>query len=61
MDLDVFTTTGFSSAVAASVEKMQRSWFVKAQKERRPAHAFETAGAVMASRTCQSIAVPSSG
>jgi len=60
MDLDVFTTTGFSSAVTASVEKMQRSWFVKAQKERRPAHAFETAGAVMASRTRQSIAVPSS-
>jgi hypothetical protein len=61
MDLDVFTTTGFSSAVGATVEKMQRSWFVNAQKERRPAHAFETAGAVMASRTRQSIAVPSSG
>ena len=27
VDLDVFTTTGFSNAVAASVEKIQNSWF----------------------------------
>src|SRR5579859_6907166 len=28
MDLEVFTTTGFSRAVAANVEKMQSSWLV---------------------------------
>jgi hypothetical protein len=61
MDLEVFTTTGFTSAVAASVEKMQRSWFIKAQKERNQAQAFATAGAVIASRAHHSIAVPSSG
>jgi hypothetical protein len=61
MDLEVFTTTGFSSAVAASVERMQRSWFVKAQKERSQERPFEAAAAVMASRACDSIAVPSSG
>jgi len=26
MDLDVFTTTGFSAAVATCVEKMQKAW-----------------------------------
>jgi UDP-GlcNAc:undecaprenyl-phosphate GlcNAc-1-phosphate transferase len=61
MDLEVFTTTGFSSAVAAFMEKVQDSWPVKAQKERSPIPAFEKAGAVMASRSRQSVAVPSSG
>jgi len=61
MDLEVFTTTGFSRAVAANVEKMHRSWLVQEQKLRTKAPAFETAGAVMASRTRQSIPVPSSG
>jgi UDP-GlcNAc:undecaprenyl-phosphate GlcNAc-1-phosphate transferase len=60
LDLEVFTTTGFSSAVAASLEKMQGSWSVKAQKQRSQTPAFETAAAVMASRTHHSIAVPSS-
>src|SRR5579859_3163560 len=61
MDLEVFTTTGFSRAVAANVEKMQSSWLVHEQKPRTKAPAFETAGAVMASRTRHSIPVPSSG
>jgi len=61
MDLDVFTATEFSSAVAIVVEKMQSSWFVKSQKERSPILAFETTGPVIASRVHQSIAVPSSG
>src|SRR5713101_5883726 len=61
MDLEVFTATGFSSAVAASVEKMLNSWSVKVQKQRNLVPAFETVGAVMASRTRHSIAVPSSG
>ena len=61
MDLDVFTATEFSSAVAIIVEKMQSSWFVKTQKERSPIPAFETTDPVIASRVRQSIAVPSSG
>jgi UDP-GlcNAc:undecaprenyl-phosphate GlcNAc-1-phosphate transferase len=61
MDLEVFTTTGFSRAVAAYVEKMQGSWFAKAQKERRLIPAFEKAGVVMASGAGDSITVPSSG
>jgi UDP-GlcNAc:undecaprenyl-phosphate GlcNAc-1-phosphate transferase len=61
MDLDVFTATEFSSAVAIVVEKMQSSWFVKPQKGRSQILAFEPAGRVIASRVRQSIAVPSSG
>src|SRR6266403_5124284 len=61
MDLDVFTTTGFSSAVAARLEKMQDSWFGKTQKERAQRPAFETPGPVVASGARQSLAVPSSG
>jgi hypothetical protein len=61
MDLDVFTATEFSSAVAIVVEKMQSSWFVKSQKGRSHIPAFEPAGRVIASRVRQSIAVPSSG
>jgi len=60
MDLDVFTATAFSSAVAMVVEKMQSSWFVKSQKERSPIPAFGTSGPVIASSVRQSIAVPSS-
>jgi hypothetical protein len=61
MDLDILTTTGFSSAVAASVEKMLGSWFITKQKEQSQIPAFESAGPVMASRVRQSVAVPSSG
>ena len=61
MDLEIFTTTGFSGAVAAYLEKMQGSWFAKTQKERRLMPAFEKARAVMASRARDSITVPSSG
>jgi len=61
MDLEVFTTTGFSRAVAAYVEKIQGSWFAKTQKERRLIPAFEKAAVVMASRPGDSITVPSSG
>jgi len=60
MDLDVFTATEFSSAVAIAVEKMQSSWFAKARKERRQIPAFETARPVIA-RVRQSIPIPSSG
>jgi hypothetical protein len=36
MDVDVFTATGFSSALAAVVEKMQDSCFVKSHKDPMP-------------------------
>jgi hypothetical protein len=61
MDLDVFTTTGFSSAVATKVEKMQDSWFGKTQKERTPLPACETPGPDVASTVRRPLAVPSSG
>jgi hypothetical protein len=49
MDLDVFTASGFSSAVAAVVQKKQDSWFVKSLKEQAQIPAFETVGPVMVS------------
>jgi UDP-GlcNAc:undecaprenyl-phosphate GlcNAc-1-phosphate transferase len=54
MDLDVFTTTGFSSALAASVGNMQDSWLVKTPKDKTQKPAFDG----MAPR---SVAVPNSG
>jgi UDP-GlcNAc:undecaprenyl-phosphate GlcNAc-1-phosphate transferase len=54
MDLDVFTTTGFSSAVAASVGKMQDSWLVKTPRDKTHKPAFDA-------RAPQSIAVPNPG
>jgi UDP-GlcNAc:undecaprenyl-phosphate GlcNAc-1-phosphate transferase len=60
MDLEIFTTSGFSGAVAASVEKMQGSWFVKKQREQNQMPAFETVGPVIASRVRQSLVVPTS-
>src|SRR5256885_12977054 len=60
MDLDVFTATGFSQAVAGVVERMQNTWFVKSHKEQIQTAAFETVGPVMASRTHQSVIVPTS-
>ena len=60
MDLDVFTATGFSSAVAAVVQKKQDSWFVKSLKEQAQIPTFETVGPVMVSRLPQSVVVPTS-
>ena len=60
MDLEIFTTSGFSGAVAASVEKIQGSWFAKKQREQSQMPAFETVGPVIASRVRQSIVVPTS-
>jgi UDP-GlcNAc:undecaprenyl-phosphate GlcNAc-1-phosphate transferase len=60
MDLEIITTSGFSGAVAASVEKMQGSWFVKKQREQNQIPAFETVGPVIASRVRQSLVVPTS-
>jgi hypothetical protein len=54
IDLDVFTTTGFSSAVAASVGKMQDSWLVKTHKDKTHQPAFD-------GKAPRSVAVPNSG
>jgi UDP-GlcNAc:undecaprenyl-phosphate GlcNAc-1-phosphate transferase len=59
IDVEVFTTTGFSSAVASYVEKLD-SWS-KAQKDQTPVPAFEKAGPVIVSRGRHSIALPTSG
>jgi UDP-GlcNAc:undecaprenyl-phosphate GlcNAc-1-phosphate transferase len=60
MDLDVFTATGFSTALAAVVEKMQDSWFVKSHKDQLPS-LKAVAPSMMASSVRGSIIVPSSG
>jgi UDP-GlcNAc:undecaprenyl-phosphate/decaprenyl-phosphate GlcNAc-1-phosphate transferase len=65
MDLDVFTTTGFSRAVAACVETMQKTWLEKAKKASHPKRVHEpvreSAGSLLASRLRQSIPARSSG
>ena len=61
MDLDVFTTTGFSAAVAACVETMQKTWLEKAKKASHQKPVRESAGSVMAPRLQQSIPARSSG
>jgi UDP-GlcNAc:undecaprenyl-phosphate GlcNAc-1-phosphate transferase len=61
MDLDVFTATAFSSAVAAVVEKKLDSWFVRSPKEQTQIPAFETVGPVIGSRVRQPILFPTSG
>jgi len=61
MDLDVFTTTGFSTAVAACVEKMQKSWLDKMRKDSSEKPTHKPAGTVITSGLRQSIPVRSSG
>ncbi len=58
MDLDVFTATGFSTALAAVVEKMQDSWFMKSHEEKMPS-LKAVAPSMMASNVHESIVVPS--
>src|SRR5438552_629704 len=47
MDLDVFTTTGFSAAVATCVERMQKSWLENAKKVSQQKPSREPAATVM--------------
>jgi UDP-GlcNAc:undecaprenyl-phosphate GlcNAc-1-phosphate transferase len=61
MDLDVFTTTGFSAAVATCVEKMQKAWIEDAKKASQQKPSREPAAAVMPSGLPQSIPARSSG
>jgi hypothetical protein len=61
MDLDAFTTTGFSHAVAACMEKIQSTWPVHTEEEKSQKPAFEPTGTTIRSGFRQSIPVRSSG
>ncbi len=60
MDLEVFTTTGFSSAVAAVVERMGGSWFAKHRPERTQATGFGFPRPAIASGMARAVEAPSS-
>lgn len=60
IDTDVFTATGFSSAVASVVEKMQDSWFAGPTAEPPQKPAFEPAAARIPSRVPRPVVVASS-
>jgi UDP-GlcNAc:undecaprenyl-phosphate/decaprenyl-phosphate GlcNAc-1-phosphate transferase len=61
IDLEVFTATGFSEAVAAAVEKVQESWFAKAPRERTPVPGLRAPRPVIGSRVARAMEAPSSG
>jgi UDP-GlcNAc:undecaprenyl-phosphate GlcNAc-1-phosphate transferase len=60
VDLDIFTSTGFSSAVARIVEKKRYSWFVGPQKHAPGIRVFESTNPAIARSRQQFIVVPSS-
>lgn len=60
VDLDILTSTGFSSAVARIVEKMRDSWFVEPHKQAPGIPVFETSNSVIGQRVGQSLPAPSS-
>jgi hypothetical protein len=61
MDLDAFTTTGFSNAVEACVEKIQNAWAAQSVEEKSQRLAYEPTSTAIRSRFRQSIPVRSSG
>jgi hypothetical protein len=61
MDLDAFTMTGFSKAVAACVEKMQNAWPAQSEEEKSQRPIYEPTGTSVRSGFRQSIPVRSSG
>jgi UDP-GlcNAc:undecaprenyl-phosphate GlcNAc-1-phosphate transferase len=61
MDLDAFTTTGFSHAVAACIENIQNAWPAQSVEEKSQRPAYEPTGTAIRSRFRQSIPVRSSG
>jgi UDP-GlcNAc:undecaprenyl-phosphate GlcNAc-1-phosphate transferase len=61
MDLDVFTTTGFSNAVAACVENIQNAWPAQSEEEKSQRPIYEPTGTAVRSGFRQSIPVRSSG
>ena len=50
IDLDVFTTSGFTAAVTVVMERMQDSWFAKGRRERTPVPGLRSAHPVIVSR-----------
>jgi hypothetical protein len=60
MDLDAFTTTGFSSAVGACLENIQNSWPSRGEEQKDPKPVYEPAGTAIRSGFRQSIPVRSS-
>jgi UDP-GlcNAc:undecaprenyl-phosphate/decaprenyl-phosphate GlcNAc-1-phosphate transferase len=61
MDLEVFSGTGFSNAVAAVVEKEKDSWFVRVPKERIPVPGLEATGSAIGLLVPRVAEAPSSG
>jgi UDP-GlcNAc:undecaprenyl-phosphate/decaprenyl-phosphate GlcNAc-1-phosphate transferase len=61
VDLDIFTSTGFSSAVGRIIEKMWDSWFVvKPHKQTPVIPVLEATSPVIGRRMGQSLPAPSS-
>ena len=60
VDLDIFTSTGFSSAVARIVEEKRNSWFVGRHEQVPRIPVFESTNPAIARRVQQSIIVLSS-
>ena len=60
VDPDIFTSTGFSSAVAGIVEKRRNSWLVEPHKQAQGIPAFETTSPVIGRRVGQHIILSSS-
>lgn len=60
MDLELFTATGFSRAIASSVERMYEQWAVRTLRDRRRAGAFDSSGRGLQPRVQDSLAAPSS-
>jgi len=60
MDLDVFTTTGFSKAVAACVENIQNAWASQTEEEKSKQTAYEPSSTSIRTGLGQSIPVRSS-
>jgi UDP-GlcNAc:undecaprenyl-phosphate/decaprenyl-phosphate GlcNAc-1-phosphate transferase len=61
IDLDVFTATGFPNAIARVVEKMERSWFARSEKELVKIAGLESAARVLTPRMPPSIPLATSG
>src|SRR5467141_879982 len=61
MDLDAFTTTGFSNAIEACVENIQNAWPDYSEEEKSQKPAYEPAGTAVRSGFRQSIPARSSG
>lgn len=61
IDLDVFTTSGFTDAVAMVIEKIQDSWFAKRRRERTQVPGLRSARPVVVSRMAEAMETRSSG